>query len=1315
TNAGNRILVASAPGLTSTNRAITVTPDVANSTISFVQGPAPTISAGTVFTNTVQIIDEFNNGVSNATITLSPNGFATLSGTVSRATAGNGLAIFNNLSVATPGSNYFITATSGSLSTNSSLFNVTVGAINHYLVTASSPQVRGTGFPVTVTALDAANNVVPDNSTVVNMSGSTVTVLFDGTGDNSYTNSSQVLSNGTFTINAQDTVAETITITASDATGKTGTSPAIVINAASGDYRTFQTGPWNTAATWQIWDGTNWDAATTPPAGGAGTNITILSTHRVTNNVAVALSGTLITQGSLTFNGGSIAVGSGGLVQNAGVITNSSASTLLFNAGATYQHAVNGPNIPNAAYNSNSLLRVTGITSTIVTLPTSISGSVEWNCPNQTAVAAIILSAATTIGGDFNVVSTGTGSIIDGGTTARNLTVGGNMNVRGGTYYAIGGNGSSAGNVTVSVANDLTVSGGNFSMVVGQGGTSSFNVSGTLIVGGDLTLAGGTLAILTNTTYASSGVSSMTVSGNTSIAGGLLNLTVATSGNAAGVTATLMGNLAISGGTINRGGTLPAIVNFASTSTVTYTKSGGVITGAVNFAILQGATVNFGTSLLDGSSGTFTLNAGGRIGLGDPNGITTSGQTGNIRVTGTRTYSTGARYVYNGSVPQDTGNGLPATVTSLTISNTAATVTLDASVNVTSNLTVSSGAFDMGAFTADRITSGGTITVANGSALKIGGTNTFPANYANLNLGTNSTVEYEGSGQSVASISYGNLNTSGTGTKTLLPGLAAITNLTIGAGTTLDAGTNSFSIAGNWSNNGSFTATNAQTVTFDGASPQTVDGSVATTFNNVEIDTGSVLDLAIDGSTAQFLSIGGVNQPTGTWGSSASAATHVDDVDFQGTGTLNVGSALTSPSTTTVVTSGSPSIYGQPVTFTASVAVLGGTPPATGTVTFMAGASTLGSQALSGSPTGTAAFVTGTLLPGTYTITAVYNGDANFLASSNSVAQEVDVAPLIITANSTAKTYGQTLSFGGTEFMTSGLTNGDTVTSVTLTSGGTLANASAGNYSIIPSAAIGTGLANYTITYSNGTLMVNQASVTGSITASNKVYDGTTVATIASYGLAGVFSNDTVTLGGGTANFIDKNVGTNKSVTATGLVLSGGDAGNYLLTSSNANTTADITAAALSISADNKTKTAGLPNPTLTATYVGFVGGDDTNSLSTQVTLSTTATDSSPAGTYTITASGAVAANYTISYNNGTLTVVGVPQITNTKVIGNQFIFSFPTVSNENYQVEFKTDLHAPTWTNSGGLIAGTGNTITVTNAITSSAVFYRVEVSPGN
>ncbi len=84
-----------------------------------------------------------------------------------------------------------------------------------------------------------------------------------------------------------------------------------------------------------------------------------------------------------------------------------------------------------------------------------------------------------------------------------------------------------------------------------------------------------------------------------------------------------------------------------------------------------------------------------------------------------------------------------------------------------------------------------------------------------------------------------------------------------------------------------------------------------------------------------------------------------------------------------------------------------------------------------------------------------------------------------------------------------------------------------------------------------------------------------------------------------------------------------------------------VTPAPLTITAVNQTMPYGGPLPTLTASYAGFVNGDTPASLSTPPTLTTTATAASPVSgnPYSITASGAVDPDYTISYVAGTLTV----------------------------------------------------------------------------
>ena len=102
----------------------------------------------------------------------------------------------------------------------------------------------------------------------------------------------------------------------------------------------------------------------------------------------------------------------------------------------------------------------------------------------------------------------------------------------------------------------------------------------------------------------------------------------------------------------------------------------------------------------------------------------------------------------------------------------------------------------------------------------------------------------------------------------------------------------------------------------------------------------------------------------------------------------------------------------------------------------------------------------------------------NFAYVGGTVA--VNQRPLTITANNRIKVYGDAVAFAGTEFAPAGLVNTDAVASVTLTSVGAATTAAVGGspYPIVPSAAVGSGLSNYAITYANGSLTVNAAVVT---------------------------------------------------------------------------------------------------------------------------------------------------------------------------------------------------------------------------------------------
>src|SRR5207253_399975 len=128
---------------------------------------------------------------------------------------------------------------------------------------------------------------------------------------------------------------------------------------------------------------------------------------------------------------------------------------------------------------------------------------------------------------------------------------------------------------------------------------------------------------------------------------------------------------------------------------------------------------------------------------------------------------------------------------------------------------------------------------------------------------------------------------------------------------------------------------------------------------------------------------------------------------------------------------------------------------------------------------------------GDHALSASYADDlGNFSASSATGTLTVGKAPLTVTANSAGKTYGQAVTFAGTEFSTSGLVNGDTVSSVTLTSAGAAATATvAGSpYAIVASNAAGTGLSNYTIRYVNGSLTVSPKALTVTANSTSKTY-----------------------------------------------------------------------------------------------------------------------------------------------------------------------------------------------------------------------------------
>ena len=162
-----------------------------------------------------------------------------------------------------------------------------------------------------------------------------------------------------------------------------------------------------------------------------------------------------------------------------------------------------------------------------------------------------------------------------------------------------------------------------------------------------------------------------------------------------------------------------------------------------------------------------------------------------------------------------------------------------------------------------------------------------------------------------------------------------------------------------------------------------------------------------------------------------------------------------------------------------------------------------------------------------------------------------------------------TLSTGSAALV--GVQNGETVTLNTGSATGAFGDKNVGTGKTVQVSGLtvsGATASNYTLTQPTTTANITAKTLTVSgITAGNKTYNASNVATLStgSAAFVGVESGDSVTIGVGSATgaFADKNVGTGKTVTISGVTKSGTDAGNYVITQPS--TTANITAKTLTV------------------------------------------------------------------------------------------------------------------------------------------------------
>lgn len=145
-------------------------------------------------------------------------------------------------------------------------------------------------------------------------------------------------------------------------------------------------------------------------------------------------------------------------------------------------------------------------------------------------------------------------------------------------------------------------------------------------------------------------------------------------------------------------------------------------------------------------------------------------------------------------------------------------------------------------------------------------------------------------------------------------------------------------------------------------------------------------------------------------------------------------------SANTLTSSANPAVASQTITFTATVSanVRGVTAVPTGTVTFLDGATSLGSATLTG---GVATFNTSNLAVGAHSITAQYSGDSNFHSRTSTVLSQVvslatDSSVLASSANPAL--VGQSVTFTATIASTSGGATATPTGTVTFSDGSTL-------------------------------------------------------------------------------------------------------------------------------------------------------------------------------------------------------------------------------------------------------------------------------------
>ena len=352
-------------------------------------------------------------------------------------------------------------------------------------------------------------------------------------------------------------------------------------------------------------------------------------------------------------------------------------------------------------------------------------------------------------------------------------------------------------------------------------------------------------------------------------------------------------------------------------------------------------------------------------------------------------------------------------------------------------------------------------------------------------------------------------------------------------------------------------------------------------------------------------------------------------------------------------------------------------------------------------------------------------GLGNYTISYLPGALSVAPAELTLTALNQTKVYGNAFNFNGTEFSSLGLRNNDAVSSVTLTSAGSVATAGvAGSpYSIVSSNAVGSGLGNYTISYLPGMLSVTPAALTLTALNQSKVYGNTLTFNGTEFSSLGLRNNDAVSsvtlISAGSAATAGV-AGSPYSIVPSNAAGSG--LGNYTI--SYLPGALNVTAAPLTLTALNQTKVYGNAF-NFNGTEFSSLGLRNSDAVSgvTLTSAGALATSGVAGSPYSIVASNAAGTglgNYTISYLPGTLSVtpasLTLTALNQSKVYGNTFSFNgteFSSLGLRNSDVVNSVSLASAGSIATAG-VAGSPYSIVASNATGAGLGNYTISYLPG-